>query len=375
MGCCFTCCTTCNCPKNVDTAIGRRKILDDSQSLIESHIYKSLAVKISTEYVNKPDGSVLYTKLFEPKDAKDAKAMICYCIGFSDHVSYITQDVGVKYAELGFIVFMCDWRGHGRSDGKFIHIKDFDTDIVDEGCWVFNYAINKYIKSNKIYREQIDKNNNYFLSGASMGGAITIKMALKAAENDEKYIDNDETDNLKTALLKDKNTKTVQKIFNKWKGIILVCPMVAIKEELRVSGCQEWCLINCCLPCCPKIKVIPNKVIDALTKDKVLQQKVEDNPLKYEQSLSIITGYNLLRATQSIEANVKKLKIPMFICHGDDDMITDCKMSQAFYNNCGCDQQDKTIKIYEGKGHLLYGENPNLFSDVVGWMTKRMNVH
>eukprot|EP00483_Globobulimina_turgida_P003598 UN03604 len=105
--------------------------------------------------MEKPDGTLLFGKLFEPINPQDAKAMICYCIGFADHTEWYLHDVALKYAQMGFIVFMLDWQGHGRSDGDFIQIQDFDVDIVDQGIWAFDYAINKYIKSHQIYVETI----------------------------------------------------------------------------------------------------------------------------------------------------------------------------------------------------------------------------
>eukprot|EP01083_Nonionella_stella_P207135 752780_1 len=177
MGGCLTCCKTCNCPRNVDSAPGRRILLNE---LITK---ESASVKVTTEYIQKADGTLLFGKLFEPRNPSDAKAMICYCIGFGDHTEFRLHDIGIEYAEQGFIVFMCDWKGHGRSDGDFIHIQDFDIDIIDEGIFAFDYAINKYIKSHPIYTNTIHKPNNYFLSGSSMGGAIAIRVALKSKKN------------------------------------------------------------------------------------------------------------------------------------------------------------------------------------------------
>ncbi len=45
------------------------------------------------------------------------------------------------------------------------------------------------------------------------------------------------------------------------------------------------------------------------------------------------------------------IKLPLCICHGNDDKITDCDMSKLFYERCGCDINDKILKIYNGRGH------------------------
>ena len=139
-------------------------------------------VKVTTEYVEKPSGEMAYTKLFEPLNPSDAKGMICYSTGFGDHLErldWFAHDIGCIYAEQGFVVFMAEHKGHGRTDGDYGVILDFETDIVDEMVWLFLRAIDCHIKPHPVYSEAIDRNNNYFLAGLSTGGAITILVALK----------------------------------------------------------------------------------------------------------------------------------------------------------------------------------------------------
>ena len=183
--CCSSLChcrRTCACPKQKDTAIGRRHILSEKGIDTYLHDWSCDAranVKVTTEYIEKPSGEIAHTKLFQPLNPADAKGMICYSIGFADHMEWFAHDIGCSYAEKGFVVFMCEHKGHGRTDGEFAVITDFDTEIVDEAIWLFFQAIDRYIKPHPVYSQNIDEHNNYFLSGASMGGAITIMIALK----------------------------------------------------------------------------------------------------------------------------------------------------------------------------------------------------
>ena len=105
--------------------------------------------------------------------------MICFSPGFADHMEWGAHDLGCIYAEQGFVVFMVEHKGHGRTDGEYAVILDFETEIVDEVIWMFHRAIDRHIKPHSVYSQSIDRNNNYFLSGASMGGAVTILAALK----------------------------------------------------------------------------------------------------------------------------------------------------------------------------------------------------
>ena len=157
--------------------------------------------------------------------------------------------------------------------------------------------------------------------------------------------------------------------------MVAVCPMIGIKEEAKPPECAIWCMLNCCMPCCPNAKIIPNTVnLDTLTDDMEIRRYLESNPLRYEQSVSMTTGYNLLRATESIEESAKRMTVPIWIGHGDADKITDCLRSKEFYSNCGCKEVDKVIQIYEGRGHALFGEEESVVPDTIKWMMQRVNM-
>ena len=186
MGSCGSCCRTCSCPQQKDTAIGRRQILNAKgidRYLQDYHHEARQNVKVTTEYVEKPSGQIAHCKLFEPINPSDAKGMICFAMGFADHMDGFPHDIGCIYADLGFVVFMVEYKGHGRSDGDFAVILDFERDMVDETIWMFRRAIEHHIKPHPIYSKSIDQKNNYFLSGSSMGGAVSLLIALKLQKN------------------------------------------------------------------------------------------------------------------------------------------------------------------------------------------------
>lgn len=262
----------------------------------------------------------------------------------SNHTDWFFHDVGYHYAQLGFIVYMPEYKGHGRSDGYYVVIDDFENDLVDECIWIFNRAINKYIRSNEIYKNSIDKDNNYFLSGVSMGGAVAISIGLKQQN----------------------------KLDNPYKGIIVCSPMVGIAPENIPPKWQIWCMSTCLLPCCPYAKLIPNNIAETLTPDKELQKKHDDNPVIYYDNMALITGHNLLETTFRLQQKCKDLKLPLMIVHGDNDCVTSCDISKKFYDECGCTLNDKNIKIYPGKGHLIYEEEPKVFNDTTDWMLQRI---
>ena len=240
MGSSYSCCKTCACPQQKDTAPGRRQILSEKgiDRYLQDYPHDAHKnVKVTTQYVEKPSGQLAHCKLFEPKNPSDAKGMICYAIGFGDHVDWNNHDTGCIYADLGFIVFMVEYKGHGRSDGEYAVIDNFEKDIVDETIWMFLQAIDRHIKPHPVYSKSIDEKNNYFLGGKSMGGAVSILIALK--------------------LQKQK--------FNPFKGTLgvylnfvfvsdvcmFVCSLVFVKIQISFSNHHFACMLcHCALSLC-----------------------------------------------------------------------------------------------------------------------------
>ena len=323
----------------IDTAVVRRNL--SKQKIYESKLDHT-NIKITEKYVENESGDIIFTKLFEPKNPSKAKAIILHSVGFSARIGWVPHDFGVQSAQQGLIVFMFDHKGMGETDGRFCRIDDFDKDFVDRGIWIFNYAINEYIKSNDVYKKLIDKPQNYFLSGHSMGGASTIRIALKEQK---------------------KNTLNI-------KGIILIAPMCQIGADKMPSPVTLWILQNILLPVIPGARLI-NSGMDKTTLNHKVQEITDQDPIGDCNYIALITGMNLLQTTQFIQENAKNLKMPMLICQGDKDIATDCNGCAEFFDNCDqIKKEDKLMKIYQDKGHTLWLEEPEMINDVKEWINR-----
>ena len=102
-------------------------------------------IKVYCEYVEGPRGNVIYTKCFFPK-TKQPKGLICQCHGYTAYSDYAFMDTGQNYAKEGYVFFVWDQQGHGRSSGLWA---DFDIDILmEDTMFICNYARNKYKHKN-----------------------------------------------------------------------------------------------------------------------------------------------------------------------------------------------------------------------------------
>lgn len=149
--------------------------------------------------------------------------------------------------------------------------------------------------------------------------------------------------------------------------------MVGIAADNMPPQCMIWCLDKCLLPCCPFAKLVPNNLMDTLTEDQHVQSLLDANPLRYDQLHSLCTAHTTLHTTFEVQRRAKELEMPILICHGDTDRVTDCEHSKMFMRECGAEEEDKTLKIYKGKGHLLFNEESDVFIHSVTWMMQRIS--
>lgn len=148
----------------------------------------------------------------------------------------------------------------------------------------------------------------------------------------------------------------------------------------------------------PKWKIVPAMdIVENGIKDPHHRQRVRDNPLCYKGKPRLLTGKELLAASNDIENNMDevnlgfelkyeylslylfiylfgKISMPFLVVHGGDDIVTDASVSQLLYDRAS--SSDKTFKLYPGMWHAItYGEpieNINIvFSDIISWLNER----
>jgi uncharacterized protein len=92
---------------------------------------------------------------------------ILYLHGYNDNIS-ANLDPAYHLTQLGFAVFLVDYRGYGKSQGRYPFEKQIYADA--EAAW--NYLV----QTRKIAPKQI------VIYGHSMGGAIAIDLATRHAD-------------------------------------------------------------------------------------------------------------------------------------------------------------------------------------------------
>ncbi|KAJ3687325.1 hypothetical protein LUZ61_016489 [Rhynchospora tenuis] len=281
------------------------------------------------EFITTYRGIRLFTCKWLPKK-KEPKALIFICHGFGAECSVSLTDTAIRLVRAGYAVYGIDYEGHGKSSGKRCYISSFDRIVSD--C-------SNHFKS--VAEKAENNNKKRFLYGISMGGAVAINMH----RNDPSY----------------------------WNGAILMAPLCKISDEMRPGPILLGALEMLCR-IVPTWKLIPSKdMLDKVCKDPKLREQIRSNQYMYMGNIPLKTGHQLLVAASEIEKNLQQITMPFFALHGGDDIVTNVSVSKLLYESAS--SHDKTLKIYPGMLHVLFGEAPEdvdlIFSDIISWLDQR----
>jgi acylglycerol lipase len=103
------------------------------------------------------------------------------------------------------------------------------------------------------------------------------------------------------------------------------------------------------------------------------EEKFFNDPQTYHGNLRVATGLQLLDGMYHIRANMGSFKMPVLLCHGKRDRVTEWRGSEEFYSLCS--STDRELELYDGMQHDLMRE-PKVEDVVVrtrDWILQRLN--
>ena len=328
-------CPHCQKTPNAMYEEGRRQILKYVKFDTPSNIH------IIRKYIETPDGLLIYTKCFIPKDIKP-KGLIFLIPGYTDFIDrHGIHENAVLLCLNGYMVLIHDHIGHGRSDGLWIYIKSFDI-LTKTANYVHNKCKELYIKrlhdneyeTHPTYHvpwkdlRYIDNENRYILYGSSMGGALSIMLGYTYP--------------------------------NDYKGIILMSPMTGIDDSVAPPKFL-WNFLIWLAGHFGKKRWVPQgsqNIDNVITSDKnAMDDHLENSALLWGNIQRLRTGLSLLRGVNSIHDNLSKVSIPFCVIHGNGDMVTSSKKSKEFYDGTiNVNINDKELHLVDSNYHHLLWE-------------------
>lgn len=266
------------------------------------------------------DGTRIVYDVWSPEGEPTGILVLSH--GLGEHARRYDH-VAARLGELGLIVYAPDHRGHGRSGGKRLHLKEF-SDYTTDLHTLFSIATAAHPGKDR------------FLLGHSMGGAIALSYAL------------DHQSDL-TALM-------------------LSAPAVIIATDTPKIMVRLGKIVGRFLPDVP----VESLDVTAISRDQKVIDAYNADPLVHHGKVHAGVARGMLLATESYPRRLPSLTLPVLLQHGTADRLTDPAGSALVADLA--DSPDLTVKMYDGLYHEIFNEpeQDQVLGDLIDWLRPRI---
>lgn len=252
----------------------------------------------------------------------EPRAILLLAHGLAEH-SGRYDEFASFIADAGIATYALDLPGHGKSDGKRGHVRDFQeyTDAVGA---LLSLA------------RQAHPNIPFVLFGHSMGGLIAADFLL---QHQEEFIAAVLTG---PAIQAPKQPSSVVLLINRL--IAAVAPRLGVMQ-LDASG---------------------------VSRDPQVVSDYESDPLVFRGKVSAHLVTEIFSAMSRVVANAESVRLPLLIMHGSEDTLTAVEGSKLLYETVS--SEDKKIVIYDGLYHEILNEpeKQDVITDILQWLEPRI---
>ena len=251
---------------------------------------------------------------------RSPRATVVIAHGVSEH-SDRYEHVAARLTGAGYAVYALDHRGHGDSEGPRAVIDRLERAVADIDTMV------------GIARAE-QPQQNLFLLGHSMGGALAVEYAI--AHQDR--ID----------------------------GLILSAPATALEAASRFELLAGRVLSVVA----PRLGVFPVDANDISRDPQVVRDYVED-PRVFHGKLPARTVAELAGAIETMPERVPAIRLPLLVMVGTGDEIVPPAGSEMVHERAG--SADKHLITYDGLFHEILNEpeQDRVMDDLVAWLDQR----
>lgn len=227
-----------------------------------------------------------------------------------------------RFVPLGYGVYACDLRGHGKSDGKRGHIDRFSDYLLDTAAFL-----------DRVHRDV--PASRTFLLGHRMGALVAALYAETPAAELPGLI-------LSSPFLRLKMPVPA------WKwlaalGLSRVAPALSMPSDIPL----EWLTHDAA-------------IVDATRRDSLNHR--EGTPRWFTETL---------RAQRIALAGAGSIRVPVALLAAGDDRIADIRHAERFFERLIV---PKSTRRYEGYYHELFNETGReaVFQDIEDWLAERL---
>jgi alpha-beta hydrolase superfamily lysophospholipase len=231
--------------------------------------------------------------------------------------------VAQRFGEDGLVTYALDHRGHGRSDGKRMLVRDIGEYTAD-----FDTLVGIARREHPALKRVV--------LGHSMGGGIVFAYGVERPDN--------------------------------YDLMVLSAPAVAAQELVNPLMAVAAKGLGVVLPGLP----VQELDVDAISRDPAVVAAYKSDPLVYHGRVPAGIGRALLQVGETMPRRAPALHAPLLVVHGSDDRLIPVDGSRRLVECVG--STDVELKVYPGLYHEVFNEpeRDQVLDDVVSWITKRL---
>lgn len=238
--------------------------------------------------------------------------------GYAEHARRYDH-VAERFGQAGLATYALDHRGHGRSGGERVWLKQL-SDYTDDFATLVGIAAADYPDVKRI------------VLGHSMGGGIVFAYA---AEHPDDY-----------------------------SAIVLSGPAVAAQLEVPKPLAVLATMLGSVMPSAR----VRNLDADAVSRDPEVVAKYKADPLVYHGRFPAGISRALLQVGRDQPRLAAKLTAPLLIVHGEEDRLINVAGSRMLAENAA--SAEVALKVYPGLYHEVFNEpeKDRVLDDVTSWI-------
>ncbi|MFD6195239.1 alpha/beta hydrolase [Mycobacteriaceae bacterium NPDC060252] len=249
------------------------------------------------------------------------RAVVVLSHGFGEHARRYDH-FAQRFNDAGYLVYALDHRGHGRSGGKRVYVRDISEYTDDFGTLV-DIAAREYPDLKRI------------VLGHSMGGGIVFAYGV---DHQDRY-----------------------------DLMVLSGPAIAAQVGLPYVLTLVAPVVGRLLPGLPVQKLDVN----AISHDPAIIAAYNADPLVHHGRVPAGIGRALLGVGKTMRQRAAGLKRPVLTMHGGDDHLT-APEGSVWLSEAA---PDATLKIWDGLYHEIFNEFDKelVLDEVVSWIDARLS--
>jgi alpha-beta hydrolase superfamily lysophospholipase len=256
--------------------------------------------------------------------AVPARAAVVLSHGFGEHAARY-HHVARRFAAAGLVTYALDHRGHGRSAGRRVRVRDM-AEYTGDFATLVGIAGAEHPGLPKI------------VLGHSMGGGIVFAYAVDHPAD--------------------------------YDAVVLSGPAIAANEDVPRALAVVGAVLGRVAPSVPVQQLDAN----AVSRDPEVVAAYNADPLVWHGKVPAGVANALLGVGKTMPQRARDLVKPLLVVHGGDDHLIPARGSEKLVECVRLAADDVRLKIYPGLYHEVFNEpeQARVLDDVVAWIESRL---